>query len=105
MRRAATRGGDSNAGTCYPVLQSPPFSFILATECASGTVAMVAPSRKARPRYPADPLRAITMFHQGRDPAHIALRRLVRRLQKAGIVHAIMGGMAVYVHGHRRMTD
>jgi hypothetical protein len=66
---------------------------------------MVAPSRKARPRYPADPLRAITMFHLGRDPAHIALRRLVRRLQKAGIVHAIMGGMALYVHGHRRMTD
>ena len=45
------------------------------------------------------------MFQQGRDPAHVAMRRLVRRLQKAGIPHAVMGGMAVYTHGYRRMTD
>lgn len=45
------------------------------------------------------------MFHQGNDPAHVTLRRLVKRLDKANIVHAVMGGMAVYVHGHRRLTD
>jgi hypothetical protein len=57
------------------------------------------------PAYPTDPLTAIALFHRGRDPAHLSLRRLVRKLQKAGIIHAIVGGMAVYVHGHRRMTD
>lgn len=57
------------------------------------------------PRWPSDPLVAITMFHRGKDPAHQALRRLIRRLEKAGIVHAVMGGMAVYVHGYHRLTD
>jgi hypothetical protein len=45
------------------------------------------------------------MFQQGKDPAHASLRRLIKRLEKAEIPHAIMGGMAVYVHGHRRLTD
>ncbi len=45
------------------------------------------------------------MFHRGKDPAHLAMRRLVKRLEKARIVHAIMGGMAVYAHGYRRLTD
>jgi hypothetical protein len=45
------------------------------------------------------------MFHKGKDPAHATLRRLIKRLRKANITHAVMGGMAVYVHGHRRLTD
>src|SRR5438132_6434043 len=57
------------------------------------------------PRRPADPLRAITLFHSGKDPAHQSLRRLIKRLEKAEIPHAVMGGMAVYAHGHRRLTD
>lgn len=57
------------------------------------------------PRWPSDPLLAITMFHKGKDPAHRTLGRLVRRLEKAAIPHAFMGGMAVYAHGHRRLTD
>ncbi len=57
------------------------------------------------PRWPSDPLQAITMFHKQEDPAHQTLRRLVRRLEKANIPHAVMGGMAVYVHGYRRLTD
>jgi hypothetical protein len=60
---------------------------------------------RRRSGWPVDPLQAITMFHRGRDPAHISMRRLVRRLEKSGIPHAVMGGMAVYVHGHRRLTD
>jgi hypothetical protein len=56
-------------------------------------------------RWPDDPLQAITMFHRGKDPAHAAMRRFVKRLHQAGIAHAVMGGMAVYVHGYRRMTD
>jgi hypothetical protein len=33
------------------------------------------------------------------------MRRLVRRLERAGIPHAVMAGMAVYAHGHERMTN
>jgi len=45
------------------------------------------------------------MFQQGRDPVPVVMRRLVRRLQRAAIPHAVMGGMAVYAHGHQRMTN
>ncbi len=55
--------------------------------------------------YPADPLEAMSMFHRGKDPANQSMRRLLQQLKKAKIVHAILGGMAVYAHGHRRMTD
>lgn len=44
------------------------------------------------------------MFKRGRDLANVSLRRLVRKLEKAKIVHAVMGGMAVWAHGHERMT-
>ncbi len=44
------------------------------------------------------------MFFQGKDEVHKSLRRLVKRLEKAGIPYAVMGGMAVYAHGHRRPT-
>lgn len=56
------------------------------------------------PGYPADPLQAIIMFQKGKDPATVTMRRLVQRLRQARIPHAVMGGMAVYVHGHERMT-
>jgi hypothetical protein len=45
------------------------------------------------------------MFQHGRDPVPMVMRRLVRRLERAGIPHAIMGGMAVFAHGHERMTN
>src|SRR5438067_5319423 len=50
-------------------------------------------------------LREIDMFFQGRDPVHQTMRRLVKRLEKAGIPYAIVGGMAVYAHHYRRTTD
>jgi hypothetical protein len=50
-------------------------------------------------------LREIDMFFQGRDPVHQTLRRLVKRLQKAGIPYAVVGGMAVFAHRYRRTTD
>jgi len=57
------------------------------------------------PTWPADPLVAMSQFKQGKDPANVALRRLIRRLAKADIAHAIVGGLAVYVHGYHRFTD
>lgn len=55
--------------------------------------------------YPSDPLVAMSQFKKGRDPANVSLRRLLRRLAKAGIPYAVMGGLAVYAHGYRRFTD
>jgi hypothetical protein len=57
------------------------------------------------PVYPSDPLVAMSMFKQGKDPANVSLRRLIRRLVKAQIPYAVMGGLAVYAHGYRRFTD
>lgn len=63
------------------------------------------PPLRPGPKYPADPLVAMSMFKQGKDPANVSLRRLIRRLDKAGIPYAVMGGLAVYVHGYHRFTD
>jgi hypothetical protein len=51
-----------------------------------------------------DRLKEIGMFFQKRSPQHQAMRRLVRRLNKAGIAYAIMGAMAVNAHGAERTT-
>jgi len=47
----------------------------------------------------------MSMFKRGKDPAHVSLRRLIARLEKAALPYAVMGGLAVYVHGYRRFTD
>jgi hypothetical protein len=49
-------------------------------------------------------LQEIGMFFAKRSPQHQAMRRLARRLEKAGIPYAIMGAMAVNAHGAERTT-
>src|SRR5437870_9746183 len=49
-------------------------------------------------------LREISMFFQRKDEVHKTMRRLARRLEKAAIAYAIMGGMAVNAHQHERTT-
>lgn len=44
------------------------------------------------------------MFFAKNDEVHKSMRRLVKRLEKAGISYAVMGGMAVNAHGQRRTT-
>lgn len=44
------------------------------------------------------------MFFNKDSPQHHAMRRLARRLEKAGIPYAIMGAMAVNAHGAERTT-
>jgi hypothetical protein len=44
------------------------------------------------------------MFFNGTDPVHVTMRRVAERLERAGISYAIVGGMAVNAHGHRRTT-
>jgi hypothetical protein len=51
-----------------------------------------------------DRLQEIGLFFQKRSPQHQTMRRLARRLQKAGIPYAIMGAMAVNAHGAERTT-
>jgi hypothetical protein len=50
-------------------------------------------------------LQEIGMFFQKRSPQHQTMRRLARRLKKAGIPYAIMGAMAVNAHGAERTTS
>jgi hypothetical protein len=49
-------------------------------------------------------LKEIDMFFQKTDPVYQTMRRTARRLQKAGIQYAILGGMALNAHGYRRTT-
>jgi hypothetical protein len=51
-----------------------------------------------------DRLKEIGMFFEKRSPQHQTMRRLARRLKKAGIPYAIMGAMAVNAHGAERTT-
>ncbi len=50
-------------------------------------------------------LKEIDMFFQKNDAVHKSMRRVVKRLEKAKIPYAIVGGMAVNAHGHHRTTD
>src|SRR6516162_3777533 len=49
-------------------------------------------------------LKEISMFFEHRSPVHKTMRRLAKRLEKAGIPYAIMGAMAVNAHGAERTT-
>ena len=50
-------------------------------------------------------LNEIGRFFEKRAPVHQALRRLAQRLEKAGISYAVVGAMAVNLHGAHRTTD
>jgi hypothetical protein len=50
-------------------------------------------------------VKEIDMFFQGKDPVHQTMRRTARRLEKAGISYAIVGGMALNAHRYRRTTE
>ena len=45
------------------------------------------------------------MFFQGADPVHKTVNRIAADLEKANIPYAVVGGMAVNAHRHRRTTD
>ena len=44
------------------------------------------------------------MFFEGKDPVHETMKRVSAKLDAAGISYAIVGGMAVNAHQHRRTT-
>jgi hypothetical protein len=49
-------------------------------------------------------LKEIDMFFQRKDPVHQTMNRLARKLEKARIPYAIVGGMALNAHQYRRTT-
>jgi len=49
-------------------------------------------------------IKEIDLFFQGRDQVHKTLRRLIKRLEKANIPYAVVGGMAVNGHNYKRTT-
>jgi hypothetical protein len=49
-------------------------------------------------------LEEIGMFFRKQSPQHQTMRRLVRRLEKAGVPYAIMGAMALNAHKAERTT-
>jgi hypothetical protein len=50
-------------------------------------------------------LRELDMFFQGKDPVHKTMQRVAKRLQSKNIPYAVVGGMAVFAHQHRRATN
>jgi hypothetical protein len=50
-------------------------------------------------------LKEIDMFFQGTDPVHRTMNRVAAELENANIPYAIVGGMAVNAHRHKRTTD
>jgi hypothetical protein len=50
-------------------------------------------------------LKEVSLFFAGKDKVHKTLRRLAKRLDKASIPYAIVGGMAVHAHGHHQTTS
>jgi hypothetical protein len=50
-------------------------------------------------------LQELDKFFQEKDPVHKTMRRLVKRLEKAKIPYAVVGGMAVFAHEYRRATN
>jgi hypothetical protein len=50
-------------------------------------------------------MKEISLFFEGRSRQHKTMRRVVEKLEKAGIPYALVGGMAVNAHGYERTTN
>jgi hypothetical protein len=50
-------------------------------------------------------LQEIGMFFEGTSAVHQTMNRVCAALESLGITYAVVGGMAVNAHGHRRTTD
>jgi hypothetical protein len=45
------------------------------------------------------------MHFQEESAVHKSLRRITQRLNEMGVPYAIVGGMAMFIHGYRRFTE
>jgi hypothetical protein len=62
------------------------------------------PALEARPFSMTERLREISMFFDGTDKIHQAMRKLVELFEQHRVEYAIVGGMAVNAHRHSRTT-
>jgi hypothetical protein len=46
-----------------------------------------------------------SMHFEEKSAVHETLRRITKRLKELGIPHAVVGGMAMFIHGYRRFTE
>jgi len=46
-----------------------------------------------------------SMHFEEKSGVHETLRKITRRLDELGIPYAVVGGMAMYIHGYRRFTE
>src|SRR5208283_5502451 len=53
---------------------------------------------------PWERIKQVDEVFQGTHPVHVTMRRLAEELEKAHIPYAIMGAMAVNLHGAERTT-
>ena len=52
-----------------------------------------------------DRLREIDLFFQKKDRVHQTMRRTAKRLERARISYAVVGGLALNAHGYERTTN
>src|SRR5688572_12433693 len=50
-------------------------------------------------------LREASMFFDEKDKVHSTLRQITQTLNESNIPYAIVGGMAMFLHGYRRFTE
>src|SRR5262249_15226522 len=50
-------------------------------------------------------LREGSMHFEENSAVHKTLRKITRRLNELGIPYAVVGGMAMFIHGYRRFTE
>jgi hypothetical protein len=46
-----------------------------------------------------------SMHFESASAVHVAMRRISRRMDELGIPYAVVGGMAMFLHGFRRFTE
>lgn len=61
-------------------------------------------ARIATDRSPAERLQIVSDFFMKKDDVHETMERVVARLRDAEIPHAVVGGMALTLHGFVRVT-
>jgi hypothetical protein len=50
-------------------------------------------------------LREASMHFEEKSAVHQTMRRIAKRLNELGIPYAVVGGMALFLHGFRRFTE
>ena len=50
-------------------------------------------------------LREGSLHFEEKNAVHETLRRITKRLSELGVPYAVVGGMAMFAHGYRRITD